>query len=92
MGGSGRISPGQAASLLFVLVWPTYLLMGPSLVAEAAEQDAWLANLLGGMEGLAVLLLLLGLVGLAPGKDLVQAAEEAWGGLGVRSQGAPSSW
>lgn len=73
--------------MLFVLVWPTYLLMGPSLVAEAAEQDAWLANLLGGMEGLAVLLLLLGLVGLAPGKDLVQAAEEALGRVGGKVAG-----
>jgi spore germination protein KB len=73
--------------LLFVLVWPTYLLVGPSLVAEAAEQDAWLANLLGGLEGLAVLLLLLGLVGLAPGKDLVQAAEEALGRVGGKVAG-----
>lgn len=84
----GHISPGQAALLVFVLIWPRYLLLVPSLVAEMAEQDAWVANLMGGFNGLAVVLLLLAVAGLAPGKDLIEAAEEGLGKTGGRLLGS----
>ncbi|HHY93524.1 MAG TPA: GerAB/ArcD/ProY family transporter [Firmicutes bacterium] len=82
-----RISPGQAALLLFVLIWPRYLLLVPSLVAEMAEQDAWVANFMGGFNGVAVVLLLLAVASLAPGKDLIEAAEEGLGRAGGRLLG-----
>ncbi|MEW6547188.1 MAG: GerAB/ArcD/ProY family transporter [Bacillota bacterium] len=82
-----RISPGQAALLLFILIWPRYLLLVPSLVAEMAEQDAWVANLMGGFNGVAVVLLLLAVASLAPGKDLIEAAEEGLGKAGGKLLG-----
>lgn len=75
----GKISVRQFTVLIIFFTIGTSILIGPSLLANWAEQDAWIAAVLGVAGGLLIILLLNQVIRMYPNDNLPGILEHVFG-------------